>query len=244
MNFFSEHMPPFSLPLGAEYAWKWRNDLNGFEVEIPNGRLLFIEHFFDEAYSSDTVQFLTGYDSPQLVHHWRDVERDTLRRVAFRNIRWKHEQILMFGKRVYQPRYTAWYGDTDKSYTYSGLKMQPEPWNGRLLDIKNAIEAASGTVYNSVLLNWYRDGADYMGWHADNEKELGQNPVIASVNFGATRRFLLRPKSNPSEKLEIHLKNGSLLVMSGAMQHYWQHAIPKELRVRTMRFNLTFRKIL
>ena len=149
----------------------------------------------------------------------------------------------MFGKQIYQPRYTAWYGDSDKPYTYSGLTLQPKPWNKGLRYLKNEVDKIAGVTFNSVLMNWYRDGEDYMGWHADDEKELGKNPVIASVNFGATRRFLLRRKDDKKLKIEFPLKHGSLLIMKGELQHYWQHSVPKERKVKEDRFNLTFRVI-
>ena len=112
-----------------------------------------------------------------------------------------------------------------------------------LLYLKHEIERVVGHEFNSVLLNWYRDGEDYLNWHADDEKELGVNPVIGSVNFGETRDFLLRRNTDASQKITIPLKHGTLLVMSGELQHHWQHSVPKRKRVRGSRFNLTFRRI-
>ena len=149
----------------------------------------------------------------------------------------------MFGKPVLIPRLSAWYGNEGASYTYSGLTLQPNAWTDELLSIKQKIETISGATFNSVLLNFYRHGQDSMGWHADDEPELGKMPTIASLSLGAERRFLLRAKNNHHQKHEIPLNNGSLLVMSGNTQHYWQHAIPKTRLPTKPRINLTFRQI-
>jgi alkylated DNA repair dioxygenase AlkB len=157
---------------------------------------------------------------------------------------WKQEPIKIFGKEVMQPRLTAWYGDTDKSYTYSGITMQPQAWNPVLTAIKSTIEKVAGEQFTSALLNYYRDGQDSMGWHRDNEKQLGINPVIASVSFGAPRIFKLRHYEKKTPVINMELTHGSLLLMTGATQHYWEHALPKTARVKEGRINLTFRKIL
>ncbi|MCK7559494.1 alpha-ketoglutarate-dependent dioxygenase AlkB [Chitinophaga sedimenti] len=157
---------------------------------------------------------------------------------------WKQEPIKIFGKEVMQPRLTAWYGDTDKSYTYSGITMQPQAWNPVLTAIKSTIEKVAEAQFTSALLNYYRDGQDSMGWHRDNEKQLGVNPVIASVSFGAPRIFKLRHYEKKTPVINIELTHGSLLLMTGATQHYWEHALPKTARVKEGRINLTFRKII
>ena len=151
----------------------------------------------------------------------------------------------MFGKLVQEPRLTAWYCDEGKIYTYSGKTQMPNAWHPTLLEIKNKIETVSeiSAKYNSVLCNLYRNGNDSMGWHSDDEKELAQNPIIASVNLGETRRFLFRHKHDKTLKHELLLTHGSLLIMSGTMQHFWQHAVPKEPKKTEARINLTFRKI-
>ena len=161
-----------------------------------------------------------------------------------REILWKHEPIMMFGKKVMQPRLTALYGDTDKTYRYSGVTMKPEPWTETLLEIKRRIEKVSDTEFTTVLLNQYRDERDSMGWHRDNEKELGINPVIGSVSFGAARIFQFRHYDEKSLKINIDLTDGSYLLMRGETQHRWEHALPKRKSVRGTRVNLTFRKIL
>lgn len=159
-------------------------------------------------------------------------------------IPWKQEPIRMFGKKVMQPRLTAWVADKGLSYRYSGIEMKPLPWNQPLIEIKMQIQKLLGTKFNSVLLNLYRDGRDSMGWHRDNEPELGRNPLIASVSLGEPRRFLMRLYSNPETKIEFLLNHGSLLVMAGECQTEWEHSIPKSLKINSPRINLTFRRIL
>jgi alkylated DNA repair dioxygenase AlkB len=148
----------------------------------------------------------------------------------------------MYGKKVDFPRLTAWYGDNDKPYTFSGITLAPKIWTKELLEIKQKIETESKVNFNSVLLNLYRSGNDSISWHTDAEKELGINPVIASVNFGATRKFQLR-HIKTKEKIEIELTHGSLLIMQGELQHFWQHQVPKTSKVVSERINLTFRVI-
>ncbi|HYE38825.1 MAG TPA: alpha-ketoglutarate-dependent dioxygenase AlkB [Ramlibacter sp.] len=154
---------------------------------------------------------------------------------------WRAETITVFGKRHLQPRLTAWHGD--RSYTYSGLTLDPQPWTPLLLDIKAAVEAASGAHFNSVLLNYYRNGRDSMGMHSDDEPELGPAPVIASVSFGEERHFILRHRTL-RETRKFLLASGSLLVMRGATQQHWLHGINKSARTMGPRLNLTFRNIL
>ncbi len=156
---------------------------------------------------------------------------------------WKQESMRMYGREVLFPRLMAWYGDATTSYSFSGNTFPPQPWTDTLLDIRNRVSPTAATSFNSVLLNYYRSGNDSMGWHADDEPELGKNPVIASVNFGAARRFLLRNKADHSLKQEILLQHGSLLIMKGELQHYWEHHVPKTSKPIAGRINLTFRYI-
>lgn len=160
------------------------------------------------------------------------------------NIKWKQYHIKMFGKLLAQPRLTAWYGSAGSNYSYSGLNLAPEPFSQELLGLKNKIEQLGSTQYNSVLLNLYRNEKDSMGWHADDEKELGINPVIASLSLGQTRKFQVKHKNDKNLNLNLLLTHGSLLLMKGEMQHYWQHAIPKSKNSCGQRINLTFRNIL
>lgn len=156
---------------------------------------------------------------------------------------WKQEDIQMYGKTMKTPRLTAWYGDNNKDYTFSGTKYSPIPWTDELLHIKNVIEPIAGIRFNSVLLNYYRDANDSVAWHSDDEYELGINPVIASVSFGQVRRFDIRHKQDHNRKFSIYLEDGSLLVMKGDLQHQWEHSIPKSTQVMKERVNLTFRVI-
>ncbi|MCU0525758.1 MAG: alpha-ketoglutarate-dependent dioxygenase AlkB [Elainella sp. Prado103] len=163
--------------------------------------------------------------------------------VFTQTIAWRQDWIRIYGRSLLQPRLTAWYGDPEKSYTYSGLTMLPQSWTPALLNLKTQVEAAADQKFNSVLLNLYRDGNDSMGWHSDDEPELGKNPVIASLSLGGTRRFMLRHRSRKDLKYELALTSGSLLIMAGTTQHYWQHQVPKTKRAVSPRINLTFRCI-
>ena len=156
---------------------------------------------------------------------------------------WRQEEILMFGQRVPVPRRVAWHGDPGASYTYSGTEHHPLPWTPALDRVRARATRLAGTDFNAVLLNLYRDGRDGMGWHADDEPELGRDPVIASVSLGATRRFCLRHRRRKDLRLDVPLTHGSLLIMSGATQHNWVHALPKTATPVGERINLTFRRI-
>jgi len=160
------------------------------------------------------------------------------------NIKWKQYHIKMFGKLLAQPRLTAWYGSAGTNYSYSGLNLVPEPFSKELLTLKAKIEQVGSTQFNSVLLNLYRNENDSMGWHADDEKELGINPIIASLSLGQTRKFQVKHKLTKNLNLNLLLTHGSLLLMRGEMQHYWQHAIPKSKNSCDQRINLTFRNLL
>jgi alkylated DNA repair dioxygenase AlkB len=160
-----------------------------------------------------------------------------------KTIYWQKKEVRIFGKLRQMPRLVAWYGDKGSVYTYSGLRSKPRLWTQELLAIKEEVERISGSHFNSVLLNLYRDGKDSMGWHKDNEKELGRNPVIASVSFGAERRFLFRHATTKELKKEVGLKSGSLLLMRAETQHHWYHSIPKTSKPIGARINLTFREI-
>ncbi len=168
-------------------------------------------------------------------------ESDQLFQTLKAELPWEQRSIKMFGKSVLQPRLQAWCGDAN--YTYSGLTMLPTPWTPELLFIKSRIESVCDVQFNSVLVNLYRSGEDYMGWHSDNEKELGVNPVIASVSLGASRRFLLRHKTS-GKTLEYLLDHGDLFTMGGQLQEYWKHSLPKMKKVNMERINLTFRSVI
>jgi alkylated DNA repair dioxygenase AlkB len=168
-------------------------------------------------------------------------ESDLLYKKLLNEIEWKQEPIYIYGKMVMQPRLTAWYGDSGKDILYSGISMQPQPWNSTLLDIKKRIEKILQLQFTSALLNLYRDGNDSLGWHRDNEKELGINPTIASISFGSSRTFFLRNYKNKKEKYAIELEHGSVLLMKKDTQHFWEHSIPKRKKVSKPRINITFR---
>lgn len=186
--------------------------------QIQNGEYLHIINFFDKSTSNNYLQTLLN------------------------TIDWKQEKMNMYGKELLFPRLTAWYGDNDKPYSFSGITLKPKQWTKELLEIKSKVETKTDVSFNSVLLNRYRNGNDSISWHTDAEKELGKNPIIASVNFGATREFQLR-HIHTKEKLSIELSHGSLIIMLGELQHFWQHQIPKTKKPVSERINLTFRVI-
>jgi alkylated DNA repair dioxygenase AlkB len=158
---------------------------------------------------------------------------------------WRAEKIVVWGKTYPQPRLIAWYGDVGKNYTYSGINLSPVPWTQALLDIKSRVEAAARTDFNSVLVNYYRDHRDSMGLHSDDEPELGERPILASLSLGEERTFILKHKSEKALKpVRLKLASGSLLLMKGDTQRYWKHGIDKETRPCGPRVNLTFRRIL
>ncbi|BAZ47832.1 putative alkylated DNA repair protein [Nostoc sp. NIES-4103] len=189
------------------------------ELSLPDGDVIIYPNLFDTTKS------------------------DKLFSELYNNIRWRQDSIKFYGKTVPLPRLTAWYGDNGKSYIYSGIKMNPEPWTSSLLEIKSQIELLSNVQYNSVLLNLYRDGKDSVSWHSDDEPELGKNPVIGSVSFGETRRFMFRHKYKKYVSQEINLTHGSFLIMKGTTQEFWQHQVPKTSKLVKPRINLTFRVI-
>ena len=170
-------------------------------------------------------------------------EADTIFAQLTTDIPWQQDEIMVYGKNHQQPRLTALFGNEGKPYSYSNIKMQPHPWNLLLQKIKSAVEIVSDTNFTTVLLNLYRDGKDSNGWHADNEKELGINPIIASVSFGTERIFQLKHNTISNLKQNIVLEHGSLLLMKGTTQHFWKHQIPKTSKTIGSRINLTFRVI-
>lgn len=187
-------------------------------IELKNAQLVFIQSFYEKEAA------------------------DQLLKELIQTIAWEQGEITIYGKKVLEPRLTAWYGDAETDYTYSGKTQTSTPWTPTLLAVKNKIEqltfddAIKNSItrnhYNAVLLNYYRNGLDSMGFHSDNEKKMGVNPTIASLNLGESRRFIFRRRDNKNDKFEILLTHGSLLIMAGEMQHYWQHAVPKEPKKR------------
>lgn len=235
---------PFVLPDDIDCRARWNGERRGYEVIVPNGSLFHAERFFSQAISDRCVDYFQENDDIDCKSaHWNALTRAQLASLRFRNIGWKQDAISLYRKTVPLPRLTSWHGDPGASYTYSGIASHPKPWNKGLLHLKQEIEQAAGVVFNSVLMNWYCGGDDHMGWHADDEKTLGINPVIASANFGETRDFVIRRKDDKSRKIVLPLKHGTLLIMAGEFQHYWEHSVPKRKRVKGSRFNLTFRRI-
>jgi alkylated DNA repair dioxygenase AlkB len=160
------------------------------------------------------------------------------------SIEWETHRIRLFAREVDSPRLSSWIGDEDAAYTYSGTRFQPRPWPPALAGIRRRLACELDCRFNSVLANRYRDGRDYMGWHSDNESELGPQPAIASLSLGATRRFVLKHRRETSHKLELPLAHGSLLVMRGDTQANYRHSLPRTARPVGERINLTFRLIL
>jgi len=169
---------------------------------------------------------------------------DALRDALLREIPWERHRIKLFGREVDSPRLSCWIGDAGTEYTYSRTRFEPRAWTPALATIREALEARFGLRFNSVLANLYRTGRDSMGWHSDNEPELGEAPVIASLSFGAPRIFRFRSKETHELQGSIELAHGSLLVMAGATQRLYQHALPRSARIDDARVNLTFREIL
>jgi alkylated DNA repair dioxygenase AlkB len=157
---------------------------------------------------------------------------------------WKQTVQKMYDKEVITPRLTAWYGDLGTDYSHPGLIANPVPWTPELLAIKKMVEPLAGTTFNSVLLNYYRDGNDSVAWHSDKESILGRHPVIASVSFGQVRSFDIRSKKNHNEKYSVRLEHGSFLLMKSGLQEHWEHRIAKSVKPMKPRVNLTFRVVI
>lgn len=188
------------------------------QVTLPDAELVFFE------------QVSLGCDGDQLL---QNLIEDTP---------WQAEDIVVFGKTYPQPRLIAWYGDDGASYTYSGIPHEPMPWTEKLLRLRRRVESLAGSRFNSVLLNYYRDGRDSMGMHADDEPELGPEPVIASLSLGAERKLVFRHRRRRDlDNFDLALPSGSLLVMKGSTQRNWKHGIRKLTRPCGPRVNLTFR---
>jgi len=187
--------------------------------DLPDAEIMYYPQFFDKE------------------------EADQIFMQLMQEIPWQQDDIRIYGKIHQQPRLTALFGNEGKPYSYSNITMQPHPWNLLLQKLKTQIEAVAQTTFTTVLLNQYRDGKDSNGWHADNEKELGINPIIASISFGAERTFHLKHNTRTDLKKSIILQHGSLLLMKGATQHFWKHQIPKTAKPIGPRINGTFRVI-
>ena len=186
---------------------------------LPNAELLYIPFFLSKK------------------------EADQYYSILVSETNWQHDSITVFGKTYKQPRLTALYGESNTPYSYSNITMYPKPFTESLQSMKRKVEKYSKTTFNTVLINLYRNGNDSNGWHADNEKELGKNPVIASVSLGEERPFHFKHRTLKTERHKLILAHGSLLIMKGEMQHFWLHQIAKTKKNINARINLTFRKL-
>jgi alkylated DNA repair dioxygenase AlkB len=186
---------------------------------LPNAELIYIPDFFSKQESDS---------------YFKTIEAET---------NWQHDDITVFGKTYKQPRLTALFGESNQAYGYSNIVMYPEPFTPTLKTIKAQIETIANHKFNTLLINLYRDGSDSNGWHADNEKELGINPIIASVSFGEARPFHFKHRVLKDQRHKIILEHGSLLILKGEMQHHWLHQIAKTKKEIKPRINLTFRTL-
>jgi len=203
-----------------------------------------MQDLFSNTNSENFVSFeMKDSDIKYFPDLFSDQEASDLFNNLKNEIEWKQEKIKFYGKTHDLPRLTAWHGDPNKNYIYSGIKVHSVPWTPSLLQIKNKIETVSNVQFNSVLLNLYRSGDDGVSWHSDDEPELGVNPVIGSVSLGEPRPFQLKHKTHNDIKQQIILEHGSYLLMDGETQHHWLHQIPKSKKRMSERINLTFRVI-
>ena len=185
---------------------------------------------------------LLPFDGIAIYHGaiFNEQEANGICKDLFEIIPWKQDEVLMFGKKIMTKRKVAWYADAGINYTYAGVKKSGLQWTEALLGIKQKVEAITGARYNACLLNLYHEGEEGMGWHRDNEKEIVAGSSIASLSFGAVRKFTFK-HATTNERLDIELANGSLLDMKGVIQEHWFHSLPKTKKIKQMRINLTFR---
>jgi len=199
------------------------------------------------AFEGSIIDQLPIADADISIHHQVELGQcyDELLHELIDSTTWRQEEITLYGKAHRQPRLSAWYGDRESIYYYSGITLQPRPWSQTLLNIKARVESRVAQGFNSVLLNYYRDHRDGMGMHSDDESELGKRPVIASLSLGEERTLLLRHRYRKDiTTIKLLLPSGSLLVMKGDTQHYWKHGIMKQKHPCGPRVNLTFRSII
>ena len=219
MPFIVPHIIGIIFLAHSEFMEQLSFFINNEGLLFPEDLLNFYPHFLEENFSISLMD--------QFIH----------------TVPWKQQEFRIYGKKILTPRLTAWYGDNNKTYKYTGTKFDPMPWTQELLELRKKVEEFTTYSFNSVLLNYYRNGNDSVAWHRDNEKELGINPVIASLSLGQARKFDFRHKENHQQKYSLELGNGSLLLMKGDLQHHWEHRIPKSTLEIGARINLTFRVI-
>jgi alkylated DNA repair dioxygenase AlkB len=195
-------------------------------------------------FSNNNAANLLPFDG--IVHYYGRVfspgDSDSYFDILWKTIEWRNDEANMFGRHIITKRKVAWYGDSNYHYTYSNATKLALPWTKELLELKSVSEAKTGATYNSCLLNLYHDGSEGMAWHSDDEKMLASNSSIASLTFGAERKFAFRHKTL-DQKVEIILEHGSLLEMAGTTQKFWLHRLPPTKKVTRPRINLTFRKM-
>ena len=193
---------------------------------------------------SQRLHIPLGEQSLVLIGDWLpEAQAEQLLAQLEYSVPWRQERIRLYGREVCLPRLQSWIGDPGVRYRYSGLTLEPEPWPGFLDELRNQLQAEAGRRFNSVLCNWYRSGTDSMGWHSDNEPELGPAPVVASVTLGQTRRFQFRRRGESRVYRSLELPHNSLLIMEAGVQEHWQHQVPKSRKAMAGRFNLTFRQV-
>ncbi|MGJ4786784.1 alpha-ketoglutarate-dependent dioxygenase AlkB family protein [Leptospira koniambonensis] len=194
-----------------------------------------------ELFESERLRNLLPYDGT-VTYYGTIVARDlsdSLLKILLQDIPWKNDEAIIYGKHIITKRKVAWFGDSDYEYTYSNTTKRALPWTKELSELKILTEEITGTKFNSCLLNLYNNGEEGMAWHSDDEKSLGKNSTIASLSFGAERKFCFKHKST-KEQISLILEHGSLLVMQGA-QESWFHSLPKTKSIKQPRINLTFR---
>ncbi len=196
------------------------DDLSATRIPLVDGECYLVEHFLDH---------------PRADRFFENIERTAV---------WHQPRLTLFGQSRGSPRLAAWYGDPQAVYAYSGVVNRPLPWFDALRQLRARVEEHTGERFNSVLINLYRSGDDAMGWHSDDEPELGARATIASLSLGATRRFVMRHKRRKNlGSIALALHHGSLLVMKGDTQRHWRHAVPRTKRAVGARINLTFRLV-
>jgi alkylated DNA repair dioxygenase AlkB len=210
---------------------------------FPTAALVMPESSADAEPDSRQVLDLLDADVYFYPAFFAPSQADRLLRELRDTTAWRQETIKLYGKRLNVPRLTAWYGDDGTSYVYSGIRNLPLPWTPALLEVKSPVESLAGAAFNSVLLNRYRTGKDSVSWHADDEPEFGEQPVIASVSFGDTRSFQLKHTKRQEWRASLELTHGSVLIMRGGTQANWLHRVPKTAKPVGERLNLTFRTI-
>jgi alkylated DNA repair dioxygenase AlkB len=233
-SLFDSPLSPLSSPSSPTSTVESADELQSHLISLPGGEVMYYPRWL----------FSSSLNASASTHS------QALYQTLKQQVEWEQTEIVLYGKTLRIPRLNAWYADPQCGYTYSGQYFEPLPWLPILQLIKTAVEATlapllQGISFNSALVNCYRDGQDSVAWHSDDEPELGQNPIVASVSLGAERLFQLRHKQlkGDADRHAIALLDGDLLFMYGAMQHHWQHQIPKTRKPVGERINITFRYI-